>query len=613
MRSIIAKTGVTIYFPDPISLSTEKTAKTSPVLLSGTNPALVSQAKDLLLQLHKDKGETVSKRDVAVLPRKCDWLLLFKRNEVRNIMFENGTAVVFPAPGSADGFLSIYGEESFYLQQTCEAIMKICNDCHVATIQISPSKTRSGGNISFSSAVASPSLEKVSFSNNPLETVHDIAYMNGAEVGLRNGKLELYGLHVNVRETFDQLCQSGLCNQRSYECHYQIEQPFESKEFVSGKKDGKINKVMKASNSVVTFLDFNQWNIFIDISSNSHLNVLRGLEMVEQEIPAELSFHVPEVHHKRIIGHGGKNIQKIMKKYGVYVKFLNAEESRSKYGNYPFKPVSLMHNVIVRTPSKNSEGLFHLKQTVLELSEEKDTELTSLVFSVPFHLHSSIIFGNSKKISDMIALTQTEVSFPKAEHASDDITIIGFPSKLKVAKQIFQEMLPKEVYVIIKAGDISQHLTSPDFKQIVKALESDSITVVTPKVNGDGEYHLSLRLNKQSKNLANHQANIAKFFKSKDINVTMVSGQSETSTMKSPKVTPIRTFLSDSNLKGLNSATTETPQSAASPSNFQYFSSKLYNQEGTVSSPMQSLWGNQDIMFSPVDSQTPKVITYDLN
>lgn len=43
--------------------------------------------------------------------------------------------------------------------------------------------------------------------------------------------------------------------------------------------------------------------------------------MLQEELPAEISFHVPEAYHKRIIGVGGKNIQRIMKKYGVYVKF----------------------------------------------------------------------------------------------------------------------------------------------------------------------------------------------------------------------------------------------------------------------------------------------------
>jgi predicted PilT family ATPase len=50
----------------------------------------------------------------------------------------------------------------------------------------------------------------------------------------------------------------------------------------------------------------------------------QGLTLVEQEMPASISFHVPDQYHKRIIGIGGQHIQRIMKKHSVFVKFSNA-------------------------------------------------------------------------------------------------------------------------------------------------------------------------------------------------------------------------------------------------------------------------------------------------
>ena len=41
------------------------------------------------------------------------------------------------------------------------------------------------------------------------------------------------------------------------------------------------------------------------------------------EFPAECTFYIPEEHHKRLIGYGGQTIQALMKKYGVYVKFVS--------------------------------------------------------------------------------------------------------------------------------------------------------------------------------------------------------------------------------------------------------------------------------------------------
>lgn len=71
-------------------------------------------------------------------------------------------------------------------------------------------------------------------------------------------------------------------------------------------------------------------------------------------------------YHKRIIGVGGKNIQRIMKKYGVYVKFSNAEEF-AQLGGY----VDNEDNVVARTPGKNAGSLDLLKQAVMELVNPK--------------------------------------------------------------------------------------------------------------------------------------------------------------------------------------------------------------------------------------------------
>ena len=82
--------------------------------------------------------------------------------------------------------------------------------------------------------------------------------------------------------------------------------------------------------------------------------------------PASISFHVPDQYHKRIIGIGGQHIQRIMKKYGVYVKFSNAEEF-ANLGGYNDND----DNVVARTPAKNASNLENLKLSVMELVAPK--------------------------------------------------------------------------------------------------------------------------------------------------------------------------------------------------------------------------------------------------
>ena len=150
-----------------------------------------------------------------------------------------------------------------------------------------------------------------------------------------------------------------------HEIRFQIELSNEHREFISGKKNGKINKIMQTTTAKIKFETFNEHNFLIDIAGNDTL-VLQGLAFLQEELPAEVSFHVPEAYHKRIIGVGGRSIQRIMKKYGVYVKFSNAEEFAALGGYHDNED-----NVVARTPTKNAINLENLKQAVMELVNPK--------------------------------------------------------------------------------------------------------------------------------------------------------------------------------------------------------------------------------------------------
>lgn len=122
---------------------------------------------------------------------------------------------------------------------------------------------------------------------------------------------------------------------------------------------------MKVAGVKVKFETFNDYNFLMDIAG-SDIGALQGLSLLQEELPAEISFHVPEIYHKRIIGVGGKNIQRIMKLYGVYVKFSNAEEF-AQIGGY----LDNEDNVIARTPAKNGINLESLRQAVMEMVNPK--------------------------------------------------------------------------------------------------------------------------------------------------------------------------------------------------------------------------------------------------
>jgi hypothetical protein len=226
-----------------------------------------------------------------------------------------------------------------------------------------------------------------------------------------------------------------------HEIRFQIELANEHREFISGKKNGKLNKIMKSANVKIKFETFNDYNFLIDVAGNDP-GALHGLTMLQEELPAEISFHVPEAYHKRIIGVGGKNIQRIMKKYGVYVKFSNAEEFAA-LGGYNDNE----DNVVARTPAKNAMNLDHLKQSVMELVAPKDKDFVVETVSIPRRYHRTLLGEKSIFIHDIEAKTNSHVRFPNKETASDVVSIFGPESQVHIAAQMLLDHVPFEACV----------------------------------------------------------------------------------------------------------------------------------------------------------------------
>lgn len=163
-----------------------------------------------------------------------------------------------------------------------------------------------------------------------------------------------------------------------------IQVPAEIKDFLCGKKDGKLMRIMKETGVLIKLQECpGTESLFVELVETVMPGRQSQLPMAGQllqgELPAQLSFHVPETHHKRMIGHGGKAIQKIMKKWGVYVKFLNSFEASQLY-NYadPFEAQTRssspalsgpIDNVIVKTPGKNAAALHAIKEEIFALDE----------------------------------------------------------------------------------------------------------------------------------------------------------------------------------------------------------------------------------------------------
>jgi hypothetical protein len=203
---------------------------------------------------------------------------------------------------------------------------------------------------------------------------------------------------------------------------------------------------------------------------------LQGLTMLQEELPAEVSFHVPESYHKRIIGVGGKNIQRIMKMYGVYVKFSNAEEF-AQLGGY----LDNEDNVVARTPAKNAIALESLKTAVMDLVSPKDKDYTVDSVTIPRRYHRTLLGEKSIFIHDIERKTNSTIRFPNKETASDTVTIFGPESQVHIAVAMLLDHVPFEADLHVPPNaDLTRLVASKEFVLFTERMKRDHQIAISP-------------------------------------------------------------------------------------------------------------------------------------
>jgi hypothetical protein len=253
------------------------------------------------------------------------------------------------------------------------------------------------------------------------EMLATICVNSGAEVHLEQLSFHIYGSDDSVKAALAVINNLGFTKTLAYTLSVKIELANEHKEFVSGKKNGKINKIMSQSSVQIVFDGFNEYNFYIVVRGAQYEAAKNGLDLVEQEMPAAISFHVPDQYHKRIIGIGGQHIQRIMKKYSVFVKFSNAMD-RGGIGKEDDDVK--VDNVICRTPARNAQNLDLVKQEIMDMVEKGDAEFVQEKVVIDRLYHRELI-ARMPEIEELEKQWNCKITFPSTEEASDSVQVTG--------------------------------------------------------------------------------------------------------------------------------------------------------------------------------------------
>ncbi|KAG8846356.1 hypothetical protein FRB96_002026 [Tulasnella sp. 330] len=534
VQHIQEETATNIYFPYPLRGMVGGPPAPNPnakntIYITGEFFG-VQRAKDMLFQVARNKSHVVISRETAIQPRKLDWLLTDRLDDLKQIMSDTATYLDVPSLGS--GIINVFGDSRQNIQKAIKAVMLLTTQYIQAQFYLLPTH--------FNLLLPPPTALLMT---NPAQITPMLKHLTaltgqngmnggsgggGADIVFRENVFEFFGGIDECRRGIVGVADLAIAKSYHHEIRFALELAQEHREFISGKKNGKINKIMQltgckirfegiggdnniqplspSSNSAMspttpttttatsptftTFSSMVQGNFTITLSAQTLPSALDGLTLLLDEMPSEISFHVPEAYHKRIIGVGGRSVQRIMKKWGVFVKFFNSEgvdENGDGVGNGSgggggggggnHGVMGLIDNgsggdvggdgvsttsgvgegednVVARTPAKNAMNLENLKMNVLELVNPKvrsfslthtiDKDFTIETVAIPRRYHRILMSEKSIFIRDIESKTGSKVRFPDRELASDIVTILGPETQVHIAAARLLDHVPFE-------------------------------------------------------------------------------------------------------------------------------------------------------------------------
>jgi hypothetical protein len=410
IKLIESATGTAIYFPPMFPMVFGYAPPESVPLRSHDEIIITGETMDGILQAKRRIHDLVmatklASKEVAVTPSKVDYILLERLDKIRKIMETNGSHVLLPTLGTHNGRFYVQATDFLNVERTVREIMGLAGQFYSASWWVThpdPSQRQ-----------PTPSDIRA--------MLPDICINSGCEITFEKLNFHINGSDDSVKAAMAIINTLPFVKKAQSTLRVKVELANEHKEFVSGKKNGKINKIMSQSNVQIVFDGFNEYNFYIDVRGAQYEATKNGLDLVELEMPASISFHVPDQYHKRIIGIGGQHIQRIMKKYSVFVKFSNAMD---RGGIGKDDDDIKVDNVICRTPARNADNLELVKQTIMDMVEKVDAEFISERVPVDRLYHRELI-ARMPEIEELEKKWNCKITFPGTEQASDNITVSG--------------------------------------------------------------------------------------------------------------------------------------------------------------------------------------------
>ncbi|VEU20086.1 DEKNAAC101025 [Brettanomyces naardenensis] len=482
LKKLILDTHCNIYLPNLLpdlyytaGSPTNSPASSKPKIFITGLRALVLEVKTTIADIIASIGKTPFMKQLSVLPLKREMLILERSRQQQkeeehletfdDLMYSTGCYIGIPPLGyksddNASGDLITFQGNS--IEEVENAI-----DLFVDLL----------------SGLYSTKSEFICSTADPDRPVDINKYLNFCDTLASNSNVavsstkygptyvvQTLGRSESTRVATNYLSQLGVYlgeNVGRTTVQFQLELPNEERDFIAGKKNGKLVKIANTSSVSVQLLPFTDHNFLVELSGESLGDAVLGLELLEEELPKSITFNVPESFHRQIIGVGGQTVQTIMRKYNVFIKFSNSFELGDKPLDRQYLGQTAnfgqgfvrKNNVIIKCPSKN-QAQIPLARVELERIVEKVTQNSYTCCSVSlseqqWRLLTSAkfndLFNRGKRkptnfITELEKHTNTYIEFPglDTKNYKDFIAlkIYGSENSPRIACNELSKLLP---------------------------------------------------------------------------------------------------------------------------------------------------------------------------
>lgn len=266
LEHIMRETGTNIYLPSMLRSVDEKSKEI--IYVTGRKESLET-VKQSLLALAAKKEAIIIPKEVTMVPHKLEWVMSDAWESIRQIMDQTGCFIAFPSLGKPVDRVTVYGDKPALMNKAVTLLLALCATQIAATFFLDKDAATTANK---GAAITQKDIHAWAAS---------IAGRSGAEVLVDKCHLRCFGEEGDVLEAIKLAEQNPIVRAGMKEVKAELEMTNEHRDFLSGKKNGKMNKVMKASGAKVTFNDFNSINLLIDVASDQVSRVLAGLALLK--------------------------------------------------------------------------------------------------------------------------------------------------------------------------------------------------------------------------------------------------------------------------------------------------------------------------------------------